>query len=29
VVAAEFDHEEGPKDYVPVELLERRGKPRT
>jgi hypothetical protein len=28
VVAAEFDHEEGPKDYVPVELLERRGKPR-
>jgi hypothetical protein len=29
VVAAEFDHEEGPKDYVPVELLERRGRPRT
>jgi len=28
VVGGEFDHEEGPKDYVPVELLERRGKPR-
>ncbi len=24
VVAAEFDHEEGPGDYVPDELLERR-----
>ncbi|HEX3232728.1 MAG TPA: hypothetical protein VHR41_00930 [Gemmatimonadales bacterium] len=28
VVAAEYDHEESPKDYVPSELLERRGKPR-
>ena len=28
VVAAEFDHEEGPGDYVPDELLERRSKPR-
>jgi hypothetical protein len=27
-VAAEFDHEEGPGDYVPDELLERRGRPR-
>ena len=24
VTAAEFDHEEGPKDYVPAELIERR-----
>jgi hypothetical protein len=29
VVAAEFDHEEGPKDYVPAELMERRDRPRT
>jgi hypothetical protein len=29
VVAAEFDHEESTKDYVPPELLERRGRPRT
>ncbi|MFL5475742.1 MAG: hypothetical protein ACJ8A6_08640, partial [Gemmatimonadales bacterium] len=28
VVAAEFDHEEGPGDYVPDELLERRSRPR-
>jgi hypothetical protein len=28
VIAGEFDHEEGPKDYVPTELLERRGRPR-
>jgi hypothetical protein len=28
ISAAEFDHEEGPKDYVPPELLERREKPR-
>jgi hypothetical protein len=28
VVAAEFDHEEGPGDYVPDELLERRARPR-
>ena len=28
VVAAEFEHEEGPQDYVPPELLERREKPR-
>jgi hypothetical protein len=27
-VAAEFDHEEGPGDYVPDELLERRSRPR-
>ena len=25
---AEFEHEEGPKDYVPAELIERREKPR-
>jgi hypothetical protein len=29
VIAGEFEHEESPKDYVPSELLERRGKPRT
>jgi hypothetical protein len=28
VTAAEFEHEEGPKDYVPPELIERREKPR-
>ena len=28
MAAAEFDHEEGPGDYVPDELLERRSKPR-
>jgi len=28
VMAAEFDHEEGPKDYVPADLIERREKPR-
>ena len=28
VVAAEFDHEEGPRDYVSPELIERREKPR-
>jgi Ni/Fe-hydrogenase subunit HybB-like protein len=28
VIAAEFDHEEGPRDYVPAELLERRSRPR-
>jgi hypothetical protein len=28
VVAAEFDHEESSKDYVPPELIERREKPR-
>jgi hypothetical protein len=28
VVAAEFEHEEGPRDYVPAELIERREKPR-
>jgi hypothetical protein len=28
IVAAEFDHEEGPGDYVPDELLERRSRPR-
>jgi hypothetical protein len=28
VVAAEFEHEESPKDYVPAELIERREKPR-
>jgi hypothetical protein len=27
-VAAEFDHEESPQDYVPPELIERREKPR-
>ena len=27
-VAAEFEHEEGPRDYVPAELLERRSRPR-
>jgi hypothetical protein len=27
-VGAEFDHEEGPGDYVPDELLERRSRPR-
>jgi hypothetical protein len=27
-VGAEFDHEEGPGDYVPSELLERRSRPR-
>ena len=27
-VAAEFEHEEGPADYVPDELLERRSRPR-
>jgi hypothetical protein len=26
--SAEFDHEEGPGDYVPDELLERRSRPR-
>ncbi|MGH7578714.1 MAG: hypothetical protein ACREM9_00970 [Gemmatimonadales bacterium] len=28
VVAAEFEHEESPRDYVPPELIERREKPR-
>ncbi len=28
IVAAEFDHEEGPRDYVPPELIERRERPR-
>jgi hypothetical protein len=28
IVAAEFDHEESPRDYVPPELIERREKPR-
>jgi hypothetical protein len=28
VIAAEFEHEESPSDYVPPELLERRGRPR-
>jgi hypothetical protein len=28
VVAAEFEHEEGPGDYVPPELIERRERPR-
>src|SRR5439155_21909496 len=28
LVAAEFDHEEGPRDYVSPEAMERRGKPR-
>jgi hypothetical protein len=28
IVAAEFDHEEGPRDYVPEELLDRRSRPR-
>ncbi len=28
VVAAEFEHDEGPGDYVPDELLERRSRPR-
>jgi Ni/Fe-hydrogenase subunit HybB-like protein len=28
VLAAEFDHEEGPKDYVAPELIERRERPR-
>ena len=28
LTAAEFDHEEGPEDYVPAELIERREKPR-
>ena len=28
LVAAEFDHEESPQDYVPPELIERREKPR-
>ncbi len=27
-IASEFDHEEGPRDYVSAELLERRSKPR-
>jgi hypothetical protein len=27
-IASEFDHEEGPRDYVSPELLERRSKPR-
>jgi hypothetical protein len=27
-VAAEFDHEEGARDYVPIDSVERRGKPR-
>jgi hypothetical protein len=29
VSAAEFEHEEGPTDYVPAELIERREKPRS
>jgi hypothetical protein len=28
ITAAEFDHEEGPRDYVPAELLERRSRSR-
>ena len=28
VVAAEFEHEESPRDYVPPELIERREQPR-
>jgi hypothetical protein len=28
VVAAEFEHDEGPRDYVPPELIERRERPR-
>jgi hypothetical protein len=28
VTSAEFEHEEGPKDYVPPDLLERRSRPR-
>jgi hypothetical protein len=28
VTAAEFEHDEGPGDYVPDSLLERRGRPR-
>jgi hypothetical protein len=28
VVAAEFEHEESPQDYVPPELIERRERPR-
>jgi hypothetical protein len=28
ITSAEFEHEEGPKDYVPPELLERRSRPR-
>jgi hypothetical protein len=28
VIAAEFEHDEGPRDYVPPELIERREKPR-
>ena len=28
VVAAEFEHEESPRDYVPPELIERRERPR-
>jgi hypothetical protein len=28
IVAAEFDHEEAPKDYVPADLIERRERPR-
>ena len=28
VIAAEFEHEEGPRDYVPPELIERRERPR-
>jgi hypothetical protein len=27
-IASEFDHEEGPRDYVSPELLERRSRPR-
>ena len=28
VASSEFEHEEGPRDYVPAELLERRSRPR-
>jgi hypothetical protein len=28
ITSSEFEHEEGPKDYVPPELLERRSRPR-
>ena len=28
IMAAEFDHEEGPRDYVSPELLDRRSRPR-
>jgi hypothetical protein len=28
IMSAEFDHEEGPRDYVPPELLDRRSRPR-